>query len=61
MTAKDMAIETISQLPEDVDWAEVQSRIEFMAGIERGLAELEQGEGIPVEVIEAELRQGTTT
>lgn len=57
MSVKEIAIETISQLPEDSDWETVKERIEFVSGVERGLAELEQSEGIPVEEIEKELQE----
>lgn len=44
-------------LPEDADWEEVIERIAFNSAISRGLAELDSGQGIPVETLEEELTQ----
>ena len=55
MSVKEIAIETISQLPEDADWENVRERIEFVSGIQRGLCELDRGKGIPVSEIEEEI------
>ena len=57
MTVKEHALQTIKNLPEDADWEEVKDRIEFRAAVEKGLRELDQGKGIPVEDLEQELKQ----
>jgi hypothetical protein len=46
MTVKEIAIKTIGQLPEDATWEDIQKRINFVAGVCRGLRELDEGKGI---------------
>lgn len=51
------AVQTILQsLPPDVSLHEVAREIEFIAGVREGLAELDRGEGIPVDEVRRELR-----
>lgn len=57
MSVKEIALHTISELPDDADWTQIQGRIDFMAGVEKGLAQLDDGQGIPLAEIEAELAQ----
>ena len=54
MTIKEIAIRSIEELPEDATWEHIQERINFMAGIRKGLRELDQGKGIPHEKIREE-------
>ena len=60
MTVKEHALQTIQNLPDDVEWEEVKDRIEFRAAVEKGLRELDQGKGIPVEDLEKELKEWVT-
>ena len=46
MTVKEMAIDTIKGMPDDTTWDTIQERINFMAGVRKGLCELDQGKGI---------------
>ena len=57
MTAKETAIHTIQNLPDDSTWEEIQERINFVAGIRKGLRELDEGKGIPHEVVEREFAE----
>jgi predicted transcriptional regulator len=51
------AVQTILQsLPSDVSLHEVAREIEFIAGVREGLAELDRGEGVPVDEVRRELR-----
>lgn len=51
------AVQTILQsLPPNVSLHEVAREIEFIAGVREGLAELDRGEGIPVDEVRRELR-----
>ena len=54
MTVKDLAIQTISRLPDNADWAQVEERIHFVAGLRKGLHELDQGEGIAHNIVKEE-------
>ena len=51
MTIKEIAIKTIEQLPEDATWDDIQERINFVAGVRKGLRELDEGNGIPHEKV----------
>ncbi len=46
MHNKEVAIKTIEQLPQDATWEDIQERINFVAGVRRGLRELDEGKGI---------------
>ena len=51
------AVQTILQsLPPDISLHEVAREIEFIAGVREGLAELDRGEGIPVDDVRRALR-----
>ena len=55
MTAKQRAIESIQELPEDCSLDEIADRVEFLAAIQKGLDQLDKGEGIPHEEIKKQL------
>lgn len=57
MTIKEIAIKSIKELPEDATWEDIQERINFMAGVRKGLRELDQGKGIPHEKMKEEYRE----
>jgi predicted transcriptional regulator len=47
MTTKEIVINTIQSLPDDSTWDSIQERINFMAGVRKGIRELDEGKGIP--------------
>ena len=52
------AVQTIlQQLPANVSLHEVAREIEFIAGVREGMAELDRGEGVPIEDVRAKLRE----
>jgi predicted transcriptional regulator len=57
MRIKEIAIKSIEELPEDATWEDIQERINFMAGVRKGLRELDQGKAIPHEKIREEFRE----
>lgn len=57
MTAKETAILTIQNLPDNSTWEEIQERINFVAGVRKGLQELEEGKGIPHHNVEREFAE----
>jgi len=57
MAIKEIAIKSIKELPEDATWEDIQERINFMAGVRKGLRELDQGKGIPHEKMKEEYRE----
>lgn len=57
MTTKQIAIQTIEQLPDDATWEEIQERIRFVAGVRTGLRELDEGKGIPHDQVKEEFAE----
>ena len=60
MTTKDLAIQTIQRLPDDADWAQIEERIHFVAGLRKGLYELDHGEGIAHSAVKEEFAEWLT-
>ncbi len=60
MTTKQIAIQTIEQLPDDATWEEIQERIRFVAGVRTGLRELDEGKGIPHDQVREEFAEWLT-
>jgi hypothetical protein len=60
MTAKEAAIKTIQELPKDASWEDVQERINFVAGVRKGLRELDEGKGIPHDRVKEEFAEWLT-
>jgi predicted transcriptional regulator len=57
MTTKQIAIKSLQELPEDATWDDIQERINFVAGVRKGLRELDEGKGIPHERIREEFKE----
>lgn len=57
MKIKEIAIETIKALPNDVTWEDIKDRFDFIAGVRKGLKELDDGHYIEHEDIKKELKQ----
>ena len=51
MTQKELVLDAISELPNEVSLDEIAERIEFMAAVQKGLDQLDRGEGIPHEEV----------
>jgi predicted transcriptional regulator len=60
MTTKEIAIRTIEQLPENASWEDIQERINFLAGVRKGLKELDEGRGIPHDHVKEEFAEWLT-
>lgn len=54
MTIKESVIRAIEGLPEEASWQDIEERIQFVAGVLRGLDELDQGLGIAHEDLKRE-------
>lgn len=61
MTEKEIVLETIRALPENCSLEEIAERIEFMAAVQKGLDQLDRGEGIPHEELKKELASWLTS
>lgn len=57
MTTKEIAIRSIQELPEDATREDIQERVNFVAGVRKGLRELDEGKGIPHERVREEFRE----
>jgi len=55
MTQKELVIDVIRELPNDCSLDEIVQRVEFLEGIQKGLDQLDRGEGIPHEEIKKQL------
>jgi predicted transcriptional regulator len=55
MTEKEIVLETIRALPDDCSLDEIAERIEFMAAVQKGLDQLDRGEGVPHEEVKKQL------
>lgn len=60
MSTKELAIRSLQELPEDATWEDVQERLNFIAGVRRGLRELDEGKGIPHERVREEFAEWLT-
>ena len=51
MSTKEKAIEALRDLPEEVSWAEIEERIQFLAAIEKGRQEVKEGKTVAHEEV----------
>ncbi len=55
MSNKEIVIDLVGRLPEDATLLEIAREIEFVAGVREGFAQLDRGEGVPLEEVEKQL------
>jgi hypothetical protein len=55
MSNKEIAIDLIQRLPDDVSLRQIAEEIRFIAGVREGLKELDEGKGVPLEEVEKRL------
>lgn len=55
MSSKEIAIGVIQGMDDKASLREIAREMDFIAGVQEGLAELDNGEGVPVEQVEKEL------
>ncbi len=60
MTRKELVIDAISELPDDVSLEVIADRVEFLAAIQKGIDQLDRGEGIPHEEVKKQLASWLT-
>jgi predicted transcriptional regulator len=61
MTEKEMVLKIVRELPDDCSINEIADRIEFLAAVQKGLDQLDRGEGIPHEEIKKQLASWLTS
>jgi predicted transcriptional regulator len=61
MTEKEIVPETIRSLPDDCSLEEIAEGIEFMVAVQKGVDQLDRGEGIPHDEVKRQLASWLTT
>lgn len=56
MSTKEIALDTIRNLPDHATWQEIEERIHFVAAIEEGLEDIRRGRVVPHEEVQAALK-----
>lgn len=46
MTQKELVLDAVSELPDDVSLDQIADRVEFLAAVQKGFDQLDRGEGI---------------
>jgi predicted transcriptional regulator len=57
MGTKEILLEVAAKLPPDATLTDAISELEFRQAVEQGLAELDRGEGIPIEDVKAKIAE----
>lgn len=60
MSNKELVSDLLARLPDDVSLRQIAREVEFVAGVREGLAQLERGEGIEIDQVEALVASWTT-
>jgi predicted transcriptional regulator len=55
MSNKQIVADLMTRLPEEASLTDIAREIEFIAGIREGFAQLDRGEGTPLEEVEKQL------
>jgi predicted transcriptional regulator len=55
MSAKETLLDIAEKLPPDATLVDAIYELEFRQAVEEGLAELDRGEGIPIEQVKAQI------
>ena len=57
MSAKDILLEVAEKLPPDATLVDAIYELEFRQAVEQGLAELDRGEGVPIEEVKSKIAE----
>jgi predicted transcriptional regulator len=61
MTQKELVLDAISELPDEASLDDIAERVEFLAAVQKGLDQLDRGEGIPHEEVKRQLATWLTS
>jgi predicted transcriptional regulator len=61
MTQKEIVLDAISELPDGASLDEIAERVDFLAAIQKGLDQLDRGEGTPHEEVKRQLATWLTS
>ncbi len=60
MSNKELVSDLLTRLPDDVSLQEIAREVEFVAGVQEGLDQLDRGEGIEIDQVEKMIESWTT-
>ena len=60
MSTKELALNTIQELPDDASFNEIEERIRFLAALEKGREDVRAGNVVPHEEVRDLLKEWTT-
>ena len=60
MSNKELVIDLVQRLPDEANLMEIAKEIEFVAGVREGFAQLDRGEGVPLEEVKKQISSWTT-
>jgi predicted transcriptional regulator len=55
MTNKEIVQDLLRRMPDDASLQDIARELEFIAAVRQGLAELDNGDSVPIEQVETEL------
>ena len=55
VTQKKLVLDVINELPDETSLDEIAERVEFLAAIQKGIDQLDRGEGIPHDEVKRQL------
>lgn len=61
MTQKELVLDAINELPDEASLDDIAERVEFLAAVQKGLDQLDRGEGIPHEEVKRQLATWLTS
>lgn len=61
MSQKELVLEAIQELPDDVSIDQIADRVDFMAAIQKGIDDIDSGDTVPHEEIKKQLATWLTT
>ena len=60
MTQKELVLDAIGGLPDDASLNEIADRVDFLAAVQKGIDQLDRGEGVPHEELKRQLASWLT-
>jgi len=57
MITKEIAVKSITELPDSATWEDIEERVRFLAAVDKGLDDIRQGKLIPHEEVKASLEK----
>lgn len=61
MSDKETVIELVKRLPPDASFRSIIQEIEFIAAVQEGLSQIDQGQGFSIEAVKQMIDTWTTT